>query len=34
VITVEDLEVCILEYRGSRRTFERLSDSRVSELLG
>jgi proteasome alpha subunit len=34
VITSEDLEVCILEDRGSRRTFERLSDSRVSELLG
>jgi proteasome alpha subunit len=34
VITTEDLEVCILEDRGSRRTFERLSDSRVSELLG
>jgi proteasome alpha subunit len=34
VITAEDLEVCILEDRGSRRTFERLSDSRVSELLG
>jgi proteasome alpha subunit len=34
VITADDLEVCILEDRGSRRTFERLSDSRVSELLG
>jgi proteasome alpha subunit len=34
VITTEDLEVCILEDRGSRRTFERLSDSRVSEFLG
>jgi proteasome alpha subunit len=34
VITAEDLEVCILEDRGSRRTFQRLSDSRVSELLG
>jgi proteasome alpha subunit len=34
LITAEDLEVCILEDRGSRRTFERLSDSRVSELLG
>ena len=30
----EDLEVCILEDRGTRRTFQRLSDSRVSELLG
>jgi proteasome alpha subunit len=34
VITAEDLEVCILEDRGSRRTFQRLSDSRVSEILG
>jgi proteasome alpha subunit len=34
VIPAEDLEVCILEDRGSRRTFQRLSDSRVSELLG
>jgi proteasome alpha subunit len=34
VITAEDLEVCILEDRGNRRTFARLSDSRVSELLG
>jgi proteasome alpha subunit len=34
VFTVDDLEVCVLEDRGSRRTFERLSDARVSELLG
>ncbi len=34
VIPAEDLEVCILEDRGTRRTFQRLSDSRVSELLG
>jgi proteasome alpha subunit len=34
VFTADDLEVCILEDRGSRRTFERLSDARVSELLG
>ncbi|MGH3732926.1 MAG: proteasome subunit alpha [Acidimicrobiales bacterium] len=34
VITADDLEVCILEDHGSRRTFERLSDARVSELLG
>ncbi len=33
-IPVADLEVCILEDRGSRRTFQRLSDERVSELLG
>jgi proteasome alpha subunit len=34
VIPADDLEVCILEDRGTRRTFQRLSDSRVSELLG
>lgn len=34
VIPAGDLEVCILEDRGTRRTFQRLSDSRVSELLG
>jgi proteasome alpha subunit len=34
VITADDLEVCTLEDRGSRRTFERLTDARVSELLG
>ncbi len=34
VITAEDLEVCTLEDRGGRRTFERLTDARVSELLG
>jgi proteasome alpha subunit len=34
VFTADDLEVCVLEDRGSRRTFERLSDARVSELLG
>ena len=28
-----DLEVCILEDRGNRRTFQRLDDERVSELL-
>lgn len=33
VIEVGDLEVGILEDRGSRRTFERLNDERVSELL-
>jgi proteasome alpha subunit len=32
-IAVEDLEVGILEDRGSRRTFMRLSDEQVSELL-
>jgi proteasome alpha subunit len=34
VFTADDLEVCVLEDRGSRRTFQRLSDARVSELLG
>jgi proteasome alpha subunit len=34
VFTADDLEVCVLEDRGSRRTFERLSDARVSDLLG
>jgi proteasome alpha subunit len=33
VFTPSDLEVCILEDRGIRRTFQRLSDERVSELL-
>ena len=33
-IPVSDLEVCILEDRGSRRTFQRLGDERVRELLG
>ena len=32
-LPVEDLEVGILEDRGSRRTFERLSDDRVREIL-
>ncbi|MGC8509699.1 MAG: proteasome subunit alpha [Acidimicrobiales bacterium] len=32
-IPVSDLEVAILEDRGSRRTFSRLSDAQVSELL-
>jgi len=32
-LAVEDLEVGILEDRGSRRTFQRLSDDRVRELL-
>ena len=32
-LAVEDLEVGILENRGSRRTFERLSDDYVRELL-
>ena len=34
LFTADDLEVCVLEDRGSRRTFERLSDARVSEFLG
>lgn len=33
VFTPSDLEVCILEDRGIRRTFQRLGDERVSELL-
>ncbi|HEY1761593.1 MAG TPA: proteasome subunit alpha [Acidimicrobiales bacterium] len=33
VFSAGDLEVCILEDRGNRRTFQRLSDERVSELL-
>ena len=33
VFSASDLEVCILEDRGIRRTFQRLSDERVSELL-
>ena len=33
-ISVEDLEVATLEDNGARRTFTRLSDNRVSELLG
>jgi proteasome alpha subunit len=32
-VPIEDLEVGILEDRGSRRTFERLSDDRVREIL-
>jgi len=32
-IEVSDLEVGILEDRGSRRTFARLNDEQVSELL-
>ncbi len=32
-IPVEDLEVCILEDRGGRRTFARLSDAEVATLL-
>jgi proteasome alpha subunit len=32
-LAVEDLEVAILEDKGARRTFERLSDERVRELL-
>ena len=32
-LAAEDLEVGILEDKGSRRTFERLSDNHVSELL-
>lgn len=34
LIPVADLEVGILEDRGSRRTFQRLTDELVSELLG
>ncbi len=34
VLSAEELEVCVLEDRGTRRTFERLTDARVSELLG
>ena len=33
VFVASDLEVCILEDRGKRRTFERLTDEQVSELL-
>lgn len=33
VFGVSDLEVCILEDRGNRRTFQRLGDEQVSELL-
>jgi len=33
IIEVGDLEVGILEDRGSRRTFTRLNDDQVSELL-
>ncbi len=33
-IPVSDLEACILEDRGARRTFIRLNDEQVSELLG
>ena len=33
VIPAEELEVCILEDRGNRRTFLRLSDEQVKELL-
>ncbi len=32
-IPVADLEVCLLEDRGSRRTFKRLTDDELSELL-
>jgi proteasome alpha subunit len=32
-LAVEDLEVAVLEDKGARRTFERLSDERVRELL-
>jgi proteasome alpha subunit len=34
VLSSEELEVCVLEDHGTRRTFERLTDARVSELLG
>ncbi len=34
VLSPQELEVCVLEDRGTRRTFERLTDARVSELLG
>jgi len=34
IIPVADLEACILEDRGARRTFSRLNDEQVSELLG
>jgi proteasome alpha subunit len=34
VLVSDELEVCVLEDRGTRRTFERLTDARVSELLG
>ena len=34
VLISDELEVCVLEDRGTRRTFERLTDARVSELLG
>lgn len=33
-IPVSDLEACVLEDRGARRTFVRLHDDQVSELLG
>jgi proteasome alpha subunit len=33
VFVASDLEVCILEDRGKRRTFERFTDEQVSELL-
>jgi len=33
-IPVSDIEACILEDRGARRTFIRLNDEQVSELLG
>ena len=33
IIEVSDLEVGILEDRGARRTFTRLNDDQVSELL-
>ena len=33
-IPVSDIEACILEDRGTRRTFIRLNDNQVSELLG
>jgi len=34
VLPAEDLEVGVLEDRGTRRTFQRLSDDQVKELLG
>jgi proteasome alpha subunit len=34
VLPAEELEVCILEDRGNRRTFLRLSDNEVKEMLG
>jgi proteasome alpha subunit len=33
ILSASELEVCILEDRGIRRTFQRLSDEQVSELL-